>query len=482
MDLKSVFTSEIFIPRWLDLAGRLFAIGVLSIFGCIFLGSIKFGLLLVAILGVSYVKWRTVDQIQGKPTKARNHTQEGKMTAEEFLSWAMDRHQSMLRFHAVADVEGVATATREIWFERPNKYRITNQSPSGYSMTSVCDGARVVEFSAPEAGESRSYSAPASIADAQTMFMMHPMFCGSLFNRFFAGRGRIDSVVDRTKAPIEYGIEEEVGGEFSREVCFYGVEMYGHVRMLIGTKSGAVYRVAYDAEPIMQTMSSPQQRAQMERAFKAEIAKEPDPEKRAEMEQHLAEYNRRLDEGPQEPTWTYHTYRDIEVDGDVPAATFDTMAPDGIEVVPHDRGPQPPVPIGERAPDATIRDLQGNEVKLSDFRGQVVLLDLWATWCGPCRKGLPDTASLARAGQSDGFTVLAVSNEDPETIKEFLAEEGLGDLPAYSDANRELWEKYKINAIPTVIIIDAKGNLAEYLVGLRPAEQLRAAIDSAKSR
>jgi thiol-disulfide isomerase/thioredoxin len=221
-------------------------------------------------------------------------------------------------------------------------------------------------------------------------------------------------------------------------------------------------------------------RAETQRTFRGIIEREKDPEKRAELEKRADEYNRRLDEGPQESEWTYCTFREIQVNGEIPGSTFDTSPPDGAEVRAHDSGPRLPVPIGEPGPDATVFDLQGKEVKLSDFRGKVLLIDLWATWCDPCQKGLPDTMSLAKAGKSEGFAVLAVCVEDSPMIKEFLIEEGLQDLPVCTDPNQDLSQKYKVMSIPTVIIIDAKGNLAAYLVGLRPAKELRSALDKAR--
>jgi thiol-disulfide isomerase/thioredoxin len=486
MRLKSALVKEITFPKALVTTGSLLMVGLISVFGIVLFGPAPYltfllGLCLVNYLVSARAGQRLLNRLRVKPKSADSRIVIKGMTAEQFLKWAMDRYEAMAQFQMNVDIGGSHGAgTRKFFYKRPNKYLVVSLFSNGHTMMSVSDGKRIVEYSFPASSEPRTYPVPDSISSAHSMFMTHPMFCGSLIYRFFGGGKNLDSLADLAKRPVEYGGEEIDRGELSREVNFYGVEMYGNMRALIGTESGKVYRIAYDSEPLVQMMNDPSHRAQMQRTYKAQIAKEQDPEKRAEMEEQFQAYIQGLEGGPQAQQWTTHEYRDIEVDGDVPDSIFDTTPPDGAEPIAHDEAPRPPAPIGEPAPDAVVRDLDGREFRLTDFRGKVLMIDLWATWCGPCRKGLPDTAKLAKAGKSEGFEVLAVSNEDPELIREFLREEGLQDLPAYVDSNGELWQNYKVSAIPTVVVIDPKGNLSAYLVGLQPVSKLRSAIKEAR--
>ena len=68
--------------------------------------------------------------------------------------------------------------------------------------------------------------------------------------------------------------------------------------------------------------------------------------------------------------------------------------------------------VGDLAPDFTVIDAAGKEVKLSDFRGKLVLLDIWATWCGPCVASMPHNSELAEKFAKDGFVILAVCASD----------------------------------------------------------------------
>jgi peroxiredoxin len=112
---------------------------------------------------------------------------------------------------------------------------------------------------------------------------------------------------------------------------------------------------------------------------------------------------------------------------------------------------------GEADWDWTLQTLDGENVTLGDFQGQVVFLTLWATWCGPCKRELPHVQALHDSLSSEGVAFLLVSREKPETVMEFLETEEY-DLPFYTrtgDLPADLYSR----AVPTTFIIDSQGTV-----------------------
>lgn len=126
-----------------------------------------------------------------------------------------------------------------------------------------------------------------------------------------------------------------------------------------------------------------------------------------------------------------------------------------------------------RAPVAEslkFNDGAGQEIGLSAFRGKVVLLNLWATWCAPCRKEMPDLNTLQKVLVSDQFEVVALSVDrgSPEKAKKFLAEVGATDLKFYHDPSGQAGFSFKAIGMPTTLLLDREGREIGRLVG--PAE------------
>lgn len=120
------------------------------------------------------------------------------------------------------------------------------------------------------------------------------------------------------------------------------------------------------------------------------------------------------------------------------------------------------------APDFILNDKGGNPVRLSDYRGKVVLLDFWATWCGPCREGIPGFVRLYKKYRDAGFTVIGVSLDSGgwDVVMPFMKEFKI-DYPIVL-ANPQVVANYGgIPAIPTTLIIDQDGNIADKVIGYR---------------
>ncbi len=131
-----------------------------------------------------------------------------------------------------------------------------------------------------------------------------------------------------------------------------------------------------------------------------------------------------------------------------------------------------PAAAGDMAPAFAVQDVQGDTVRLADFAGQVILLNVWATWCPPCRREMPSMERLYRAHRGDGLRVVAVSVDEPaggRTMRELVAEfVDAYDLtfPVLLDpGGRSVELVYGTPGLPTTFLIDRDGRIRRRLVG-----------------
>lgn len=133
------------------------------------------------------------------------------------------------------------------------------------------------------------------------------------------------------------------------------------------------------------------------------------------------------------------------------------------------------------APDFTLTDQYGVEHTLSDYRGKVVFLNFWATWCPPCRSEMPDIQKLYEEFEEEereDVAILSVAfpgqsgEQDVDGIKAFLEENGY-TYPVLMDEKAETMYAYYINAFPTTFMIARDGSLFGYVPGAMPEETMR---------
>lgn len=122
-----------------------------------------------------------------------------------------------------------------------------------------------------------------------------------------------------------------------------------------------------------------------------------------------------------------------------------------------------------KAADFTLKTLDGKNVKLSDYRGKIVIIDFWATWCPPCRKGIPDLISLQEEYKKD-LVVIGISLDQQNTIKDLkpFIENYKINYPVVLGDEKVVKDYGGISAIPTSFIIDQKGNIVDKHIGLVP--------------
>ncbi len=119
------------------------------------------------------------------------------------------------------------------------------------------------------------------------------------------------------------------------------------------------------------------------------------------------------------------------------------------------------------APDFTLKDLKGNQVALKNFKGRVVFLNFWATWCPPCRREMPAMERLYKKLKDRGLVILAVDMQESEKlVKAFMSDFSLS-FPALLDLDGDISFLYGIRGLPSTYIIDREGMIIGKAVGPR---------------
>jgi len=123
---------------------------------------------------------------------------------------------------------------------------------------------------------------------------------------------------------------------------------------------------------------------------------------------------------------------------------------------------------GQPAPDFALKSSTGQNLRLSEFRGNVVMVNFWATWCGPCRQEMPLLDELYGRYSRVGFNLLGVNIDDNASkAMEMAAELGVS-FPVLFDSSKEVSKLYEVEAMPVTVIIDREGTIRYVHHGYKP--------------
>jgi len=177
-------------------------------------------------------------------------------------------------------------------------------------------------------------------------------------------------------------------------------------------------------------------------------------------------------------------YERVALGRPAPDSLFTFQAPDGWRKVRQFQaaGSNQPDLTGQEASDFTLTDLAGTSHTLSKLRGQVVLLDFWASWCGPCRMTMPVVDKLANEFRDAGLVVYSINLRESQAIAEgYIKKRGLS-VQVLLDETGEVAQRYQVSGIPALIIVGKDGKIAAHMVGAHPEEDLRDALSDAGIR
>lgn len=135
--------------------------------------------------------------------------------------------------------------------------------------------------------------------------------------------------------------------------------------------------------------------------------------------------------------------------------------------------PAAAVTMQEQAPDFTLKSLEGSNLRLEEYRGQVVLINFWASWCGPCRQEMPLLDQLHQRYVDTGFAVLGVNVEGEEGPARKLIDKVPVSFPVLIDEGQTVSELYQLQAMPSTVVVDRDGVVRYIHAGYQPGDEAK---------
>lgn len=129
--------------------------------------------------------------------------------------------------------------------------------------------------------------------------------------------------------------------------------------------------------------------------------------------------------------------------------------------------------VAEQAPDFTLKSLSGPNLRLEEYRGQVVLINFWASWCGPCRQEMPILDRLHQRYEDTGFAVLGVNVEGKVDPAQEIVDKTNVTFPVLIDEGQAVSELYDLEAMPSTVVVDRDGVVRYVHRGYKPGDEAK---------
>ena len=134
--------------------------------------------------------------------------------------------------------------------------------------------------------------------------------------------------------------------------------------------------------------------------------------------------------------------------------------------------------VGKAAPDFKLNGMDGQPVSMSDQKGSVVVLDFWATWCGPCRASLPGLNKMYKELQGKGMKAFAVDLEESKEKIQPVKAQLIPDIPVLLDEKSEVAKQYGVTGIPQTVVIGKDGNVKKVFIGSGNEAKIKQAVEA----
>lgn len=141
-----------------------------------------------------------------------------------------------------------------------------------------------------------------------------------------------------------------------------------------------------------------------------------------------------------------------------------------------------PMQIGSIAPEFTLETLEGKIVSLEDYRGKIVLINFWATWCPYCVKEMPDLNRLYLENKEDNFIVLGIDVAENKSKVENFVKEGGYRFPILLDKTGKVARDYLVSGLPMSVMLDEEGRIRAIQLGMMTYPQMKEMLDSVRSK
>ncbi|MBD8006930.1 thiol-disulfide oxidoreductase ResA [Bacillus norwichensis] len=138
------------------------------------------------------------------------------------------------------------------------------------------------------------------------------------------------------------------------------------------------------------------------------------------------------------------------------------------------------IAVGDKAPDFILSDMNGDQHKLSDYKGKGVFLNFWGTWCKPCEKEMPYMNNQFEVYKNQGVEILAINVAEPEfAINKFVQKHRL-TFPILKDTNKDILNLYNVTPLPTTMLINSEGTITAIETGELSEAKIRGMMESIK--